>query len=198
MKPYDQFQLNIQRVENLQGVYSSLSGTITSAIDLSDILRAEIVLLLSALDYYIHSKVLSKVEDTFTGKAASTIKFESTSVRISTVKQALASGTSVQWLLDEIYHQHSWRSFQTPDNIADALKMVSQRKVWESVSKNLGAPVQDVKNNLRVLVERRNKIAHEADSDPSLPTAKLPITDVDVQIAIEFIKSIVAEIEIII
>ena len=198
MKPYDQFQLNIQRVENLQGVYSSLSGTITSAIDLSDILRAEIVLLLSALDYYIHSKVLSKVEDTFTGKAASTIKFESTSVRISTVKQALASGTSVQWLLDEIYHQHSWRSFQTPDNIADALKMVSQRKVWESVSKNLGAPVQDVKNNLRVLVERRNKIAHEADSDPSLPTAKLPITDVDVQIAIEFIKRIVAEIEIII
>ena len=195
MNPHDQFKLNIQRVENLQGVYKSLSGTLTAAIDISDILRSEIVLLISALDYYIHSKVLSKIEDAFTGKRTATAKFQTTAVRLSTVKSAIGAGASMQWLLDEVYHQHSWKSFQTPESIADALKMVSDKKVWELVSKALKAPTQDVKDRLRVLVERRNKIAHEADSDPSLPTAKLPISDTDVESAIDFVKSVVDEIE---
>jgi len=195
MSPHDQFKLNIQRVENLQGVYKSLSGTLTAAIDISDILRSEIVLLVSALDYYVHSKVLSKIEDAFTGKRAATAKFQATAVRLLTVKAAMSAGTSMQWLLDEVYHQHSWKSFQTPENIADALKMVSDKKVWELVSKGLNSPTQDVKDRLRVLVERRNKIAHEADSDPSLPTAKLPISDTDVESAIGFVKSVVDEIE---
>jgi uncharacterized protein with HEPN domain len=195
MAPYDQFKLNIQRVENLLGIYRSLSGALTSVIDISDILRSEIVLLISALDYYVHSKVLSKIEDAFTGKIAATSKFQSTTVRLATVKSALGSGESIQWLLDEVHHQHSWKSFQTPDNIADALKMVSDKKVWEVVAKALNMPQQDIKDRLRVLVERRNKIAHEADSDPSLPTAKLPITDMDVESAIKLITSIVDEIE---
>jgi hypothetical protein len=195
MTPYDQFNLNIQRIENLQGVYKSLSETLTNAIDISDILRSEVVLLISALDYYIHSKILSKIEDAFTGKAIATAKFQATAVRLSAVKLAMAAGTSVQWLLDEVYHQNSWKSFQTPENISDALKIVSDKKIWELVAKSLQIPTQDLKDRLRVLVERRNKIAHEADSDPSLPTAKLPISDIDVDSAIDFIKSIVSEID---
>ena len=53
----DQFQGNIARVRNLGCIYRALEGQTTAAVDLSDLLRAELVLAVSALDQYIHELV---------------------------------------------------------------------------------------------------------------------------------------------
>ncbi len=45
----EQFRENIARVRNLDAIYTGLIHRTTSALDLSDILRAEIVLGVSAL-----------------------------------------------------------------------------------------------------------------------------------------------------
>ncbi|MCU7242978.1 MAG: HEPN domain-containing protein [Microcystis sp.] len=39
--------------------------------------------------------------------------------------------------------------------------------MWKEVASKLNKPAKDIKNQLSAIVDRRNKIAHEADIDPS-------------------------------
>ena len=49
----DQFRANIQRVCHLLVLHNHLAAA-NPVLDLSDILRAQIVLVVSALDHYVH------------------------------------------------------------------------------------------------------------------------------------------------
>jgi hypothetical protein len=53
----EQFRVSITRVRDLISVHNSIQAQSTPALDLSDILRAALVLAVSALDYYIHEVV---------------------------------------------------------------------------------------------------------------------------------------------
>ena len=58
MKPaFDQFRTNIVRVRNLGSIVDALASQTTGVLDLSDVLRAEIVLAVSALDQFVHEIV---------------------------------------------------------------------------------------------------------------------------------------------
>ena len=58
------------------------------------------------------------------------------------------------------------------------------------MSIELGVTQRDVKAWLSLLVDRRNKIAHEADMDPTNPGHRWPISDVSVQEALEFVDKL--------
>jgi hypothetical protein len=81
------------------------------------------------------------------------------------------------WLGEAVREKHSWLSFQHPDRIADAIRLVSSVKLWEEVGNELGISAKDAKLRLELIVDRRNKIAHEADMDPTNPGFRWPITD---------------------
>ena len=51
----DQFRISIARVRDLISIHNSVKAQSTPALDLSDILRAALVLAVSALDYQIAS-----------------------------------------------------------------------------------------------------------------------------------------------
>lgn len=53
----EQFRLSISRVRDLIAVHNSVKGQSTPALDISDILRAALVLSVSELDYYVHEVV---------------------------------------------------------------------------------------------------------------------------------------------
>ena len=53
----DQFRISIGRVRDLISIHNSVKAQSNSALDLSDMLRAALVLAVSALDYYIHEIV---------------------------------------------------------------------------------------------------------------------------------------------
>jgi hypothetical protein len=53
----DQFRISIDRVRDLISIHNSVKAQSTPALDLSDILRAALVLAVSALDYYVHEVV---------------------------------------------------------------------------------------------------------------------------------------------
>lgn len=53
----DQFRISIARVRDLISIHNSVKAQSTTALDLSDILRAALVLAVSALDYYVHEVV---------------------------------------------------------------------------------------------------------------------------------------------
>ena len=53
-KALDDFEACMRRVRALHALYFSFAARLTAAVDLSDILRPEVVLAVSALDYFIH------------------------------------------------------------------------------------------------------------------------------------------------
>lgn len=59
---------------------------------------------------------------------------------------------------------------------------------------HLGSSAQTVKDELKLLVARRNQIAHEADVDPSYPGQRWPITAQDAEDAIALVRRLGASI----
>jgi len=49
----DQFRISISRVRDLISLHDTIKTKVTNAVDLSDLLRAALVLAVSALDFYI-------------------------------------------------------------------------------------------------------------------------------------------------
>lgn len=54
---FDQFRISIGRVRDLIALHNSVKTQATGALDMSDMLRAALVLAASALDYYVHEVV---------------------------------------------------------------------------------------------------------------------------------------------
>ena len=57
------FEQNIVRVKNLGAIYKSVNSQTTQILDLSDILRAQYVMLVSALDHFIHENNIEPYKD---------------------------------------------------------------------------------------------------------------------------------------
>lgn len=68
--------------------------------------------------------------------------------------------------------------------------MTSDIKLWEEIANHLGSNPQDIKQRLNLIIDRRNKIAHEADINPTFPGDRWPIDEALVDEAINFIKQI--------
>jgi hypothetical protein len=186
----DQFRSNIGRVKALGGLYKALTQLTTSAVDSSDMLRAQIVMAVSALDHYVHKVTRLGMLEIYNGSRASTPAFDKFQVSIASVITQGIGGSGHAWFESEIREKHSYLSFQHPDRIAEAVRLFSPIQLWPAVASDLKMDSGDVKTKIRVLVERRNKIAHEADSDPSYPGVRWPITEKDVTTAIYFIESL--------
>lgn len=196
----DRFRANLKRVRNLGSIVAALSSQTTTVVDLTDILRAELVLSVSALDHYIHEVVRFGMLESYRGTRPMTTQFRSFRIPIGSALEAISpSGdTSETWIDEEIRSHHSYRSFQTPDNIASAIRLVSDVVLWSQVAYRMGVPAEDVRERLRLIVDRRNKIAHEADMSPVPHEDRLPIDRQMVTSAVDFLEQIVEAIHVVI
>jgi hypothetical protein len=204
----DQFRISIGRVRDLIAIHTSMKAQATPALDLSDMLRAALVLTVSALDYYIHEVVTLGMLEIYRGQRvepsipnnASRSTFARFQVSLDGARQERAIALSIAhelvreiqqnsdsysdllpaierriidrfndctWLENEIRESLSYKSFQQSDKIADAIRYISDKKLWDEVGNYLGKPARDIKQQLNTIIDRRNKIAHEADIDPT-------------------------------
>jgi len=124
----------------------------------------------------------------FEGKRLSTDAFNRYKVSAGLLIGASASKSAA--FEEDIRERHSFLSFQQPDKIADAVRNFYSEPLWRNVSMQLGIPEVAVKNHLRLIVDRRNKIAHEADADPSFPGERWPITTSDADNALSFVEKV--------
>ena len=186
----DQFRVNIGRVRNFGTMYKILSAQTTQVLDLSDILRAELVMAVSALDQYIHELVRLGMLEAYSGHRVQTQAFLRFQVALGGALQGISAPTSADWLEDQITTRHGYQSFQHPDSIAGAIRLISDAQLWNEVASHLGMSPQDVKQKLIFIVDRRNKIAPEADMDPSFLGKRWHIDDVLVDDAINFIEQL--------
>lgn len=186
-----QFRDDIERVQTLGALYDILSQQITSDLDLTDLLRSQIVMVVSALDHYIHEITRVGMLEVYEGKRPQTPAFLRFQVKMETTLQGIAAvqGDN-RWLDEEIRRNHGHLPFQHPDKIADAIRLFSTCKLWDSVASELNLKVEDVKNQLQLILGRRNQIVHESDLDPSSPGNRWGISSSDSVKAINFIQEL--------
>ena len=187
---FDQFCENLARARSLVGLAQSLSSLTTPVIDLSDILRASLVLAVSALDHFVHEFVRLGMLEVHRGNRPTTEAYLSFRVPMSATREAITDTGRDEWLDQVIRETHSWLSFQHPDKIADAIRLMSNVRLWEQIASELGMTSRTVRTQLGAIIDRRNKIAHEADMDPTNPGYRWPINEVLIQDAIDFIDKV--------
>lgn len=158
----------------------TMSKMTASAMDLSDLFRAAFVQGVSAFDHYVHDEVRVRMLHMFTQPSHMwPPAFTSFSVPLSAISATSAvasSAHSATWLENEIRAQHQLLSFQHPDKVAQACRLVSTVDLWTAIANHLGIARQGrvqankvAKNKLKLIIDRRNLIVHEADLDPTPP-----------------------------
>ena len=192
----DLFQVNVSRSRDLANISGALSAQTTGVLDTTDILRASLMMAVSSLDYFVHAIVRIGMLEAYRGERVRTPAFLRFEVTLEGILQASSSVGSEEWLDQQIRERHGYQSFQTPENIADAVRLVSNVSLWNEVAQEQGIEAQDVKDRLKLIVQRRNKIAHEADIMPdpagqiAYSDSRSPIDQSMVDSAIDFIEQV--------
>jgi hypothetical protein len=192
----EQFRENISHVKNLAAIHQAFAAGTTPALDLSDILRAEMVLAVSALDKFIHDLGRMGMLEILSGHRPPTpayLRFPFSMEAVIFTRSNPTEEELLNYFGEEIRNRQEWQSFQYPDKIADAIRLISRIDLWKEVANQLGiTEAKTVKERLEVFVNRRNKIAHEADNipTPTLLGGRWPIDPVLANEAVDFIEQL--------
>jgi hypothetical protein len=179
------FDSGLGYARSIRGVYLAARSLILG-IDLSDLLRAQIVSAVSAFDYYIHELVRFGMLEINAGTRPPTPGYHRFTIPLRAVAN---SATNPLWLDSEIREKHGYLAFQLPDKVADAIRNISEKTLWRELSTSLGIPDDKIKERLRLIVQRRNKIVHEADIDPTTGL-RWGILETDVDATIDFLERV--------
>ena len=161
-------------------------------IQADDILRAQFVMIVSALDCYIHDVVKIGILEIYLGQRSSSRKIEKYPINLPILHQienAPDEQTKLAFLEKHIQSKSSKDSFQSPQNIEDALGLINLDKIWTKLSPKMNKQPADIRDQLALIVDRRNKIAHESDRD-ILSGGKIAIDKRLVNNTINFIDSL--------
>jgi hypothetical protein len=187
------FEQNIIRVKNLGAIYASINLQTTPILDLSDILRAQYVMLVSALDHFIHELVRFGMLEIYNENRRATKEFKefifSTDKNILFSKAIMEEKSDI-WLNHQIRHRNGFKSFQEADKIKEAMLLIIEVDIWKEVASILGEDVRQIKRRLNLIIDRRNQISHEADIEPTYQELRTIYID-DVKDSILFIESLV-------
>lgn len=188
IQAYSQFTINIEEVRKTHLIATSISVPSSSIVDTSSILRSCIVLSVSAIDHLIHELTLIGMKEIYNGTRPITTRYSNHNVSLGFMS-AITSIPPLVTFESEIRKNLGWQTFQRPDKIKDAIALFNSIQLWQQVASALNDNEIYIKNQLNLIVDRRNMIAHEADIEPVFKT-KRPISDSDVTTTIDFIEKI--------
>ncbi|SNR93518.1 hypothetical protein SAMN05216276_1001313 [Streptosporangium subroseum] len=192
------FERNLEYAKQLINAGRSLDAIGATSFDLGDLYRAAWVQSVAALDHWIRQEIFFRaILLTKNPDIAKPPKFREFAVPMELFEDVQHHRVP----LDEALGKHlrqviSRRTFQGPDDIKDGLAIVSTVVLWEAVAKIINKeqePAEKVdsgtiKQMLRAIVHRRNKITHEADRVPDDDSLKRSITADEAQQAVETLE----------
>ncbi|MBS9779985.1 MAG: hypothetical protein KGV51_05090 [Moraxellaceae bacterium] len=191
------FDDSYQRVKHMHSIYLYLLNDVHFSHEhISDILRNEVVAIVSALDKFIHEIIRIGIIEAYNDKRDITKSFENFTLTMGELKRfmdaqedSLKDHNSV--LEGIIIKRHGHLSFQDPNKINEALALI-----WNSndrlklIAEELNMDKNSFKTELSNIVIRRNQIVHEADID--LYTNEIQnIQPNDTEEIVEFINNLV-------
>lgn len=166
-----QFEANLESVKQLGVIYLAFVDKITPAIKLDELLRAKLVLAVGTLDCYVHDLVRIGMVSAFKagkGEPNAYLNFGVSLGFVNKLLSATSENDRPRLFEQEIRRMQGFRTFQTAENISQALSLIGIKAIWDKVGNILGMNSADVRTQLNLIVDRRNRIAHESDVDPSL------------------------------
>lgn len=131
-----------------------------------DILRSQVVFLLSTMDFYMHEIVKYGILKIFKRERTRTKSYKEFIVSLETVEKAIASPESVDWLDAEIVHRNHHKTFLEPEKIKGQLSLISTKNIFNIAATEI-SDNSTLANDLKDLYKRRNAIAHQTDRDNS-------------------------------
>jgi hypothetical protein len=205
VSPKDHFDQVWLRCHGLSAMHAFMASQATAVLPVEEILRAEWVARVSALDLYVHELVCQRMLAAFEGTIPRTAQFQSFQLPLETVERIrnAPSPTSASAAFDlEVRRQLAFVTYQDPEKIADGVRMCSGVELWNAIAVHQGASqstkvaqAKQLKNQLRAIVDRRNKIAHEGDMQPTVPASPWPIAQADLAQVAGFIEGLVMSID---
>ncbi len=188
----NQFKLAFDNINAYKQAHSSIASMV-SPIDLSDMLRWQLVYSVSALDKFIHQLVQFGMVDVFKGNRSKTPSFEKFPMTLEEHFLLLNSQYGAPEIAFEriVVNKNKHLSFQDPDKINEGLALIwDEKQRWQKIASKLGYSDQDiVKKKLKTIVSRRNQIVHEADFD-IITHEKLEIDQSDIDDLVPFIHDL--------
>lgn len=161
----ESFQGEIASCRNVVGIADNLQGSLP-ALDLQDLYRYSLGAAVSALDTFMHSLVCKAILLQLQGIGPQ--QGSSLPVEWSLYKRLFTGDTAAIGEIEiEIRKLHSRWTIQFSKDIAEAVKITSSNSLWINVAGNDSNRAKQLKSSLDEVVRRRNKIAHESDTDPS-------------------------------
>ena len=155
---------------------------------LSELLRFSLVAAVSAMDRYFHDAVVER-SWSLLGRKEENIPKELLKLEIPVLeaKRALSRlkgdnrsrpGNLVKKAIQDKLHAKF--TFQNPDNVLKAARMLGVEDFWSKVATNMpGVPKgNNLQNRLKQITLRRNQIVHEADLERKTRQTRLSLREV--------------------
>ena len=181
------FRDGILETRKMSIVYNHFVNDLNISHDeVADILRAQVVNVVSAFDRLIHELITNGVIEIFLGKRKKKKKFLNQPFKAETLIKSIEFTkpgfipTSVndnpQYLVEkEMREKMSYLAFEAPEKVKDALNYIwDNDHKFKTIAVDMamtGATDNEkqkkLEQELQLIVDRRNQIAHEGDIDPS-------------------------------
>ena len=155
---------------------------------LSELLRSAVVATVSALDRYVHDLVLQHAWALLQRRETSIpTELKKLSLSVLATKRALDKlrndpsarpGNLVKAALQE--HLHRDHTFQRPDDLVKAAKMLGVKDFWGKVTQAMPGTLgsQEVIAKVQSIAMRRNQIVHEADIYRKTKAKQITLRDI--------------------
>lgn len=170
------FEENINAAENLEPLYTYLCNNAEN-MDASYLLRSEFVLIVSALDTYVHMVTEDIIVNSFYDANLDTAELEVSLRKMKSIMMMTDENDKRGMLRNVVRNRLKKDSFQSPRSIEYAFGLIGIKKIWTSIKDGMGMGCEDITNKLGLIVNRRNMIAHESDRNTitgELQTIDLP------------------------
>lgn len=164
------FKANMEEAKNLTLLYEYLENSIKSPLSFDDLLRAQIVYSVSAFDKLIHDVIRIGMMEIFTNKRKSTPKYLAESISTSIYNELISATVPPKEYIFEqaIVKKLKTISYQDPEKVAEGLSYIwDEKQKWQKIAIKMATDDKTAKTTLKLIVDRRNTIVHEADIEPS-------------------------------
>src|SRR3989339_1822021 len=149
-----QFNENLKKVCDLGGIANAVGILTHGSLDLSDLLRAQVVFTVSALDQVVHEFIRVGIIESFSGIRVKCDLLNRRFSEFQVIDTQTEIGISELNQLDaRIRELHSYKTFQRPKKIAEGFSLISKGDIWEKVAKELNFPEVDIVKRLELIVD---------------------------------------------
>ena len=158
------------------------------------ILRSQVSLLLSAVDFYVHEIIKIELLNIIQGERKKTPSLENCMISVQALLDYLSSSdTNNKILEDEIVYRNSFKSFLDPQKMSGALSLITTKKIFQNLFSKVNlSKAKELEEKIREIFKRRNSIVHQMDYDYNTRSQQL-ITKEEVEEYINFYEKFIKE-----